>query len=454
MKLLSSASFNHIAYLIQQQNYANIHARLCLELTPEECGLFAGIQIKSNAADWYVEDAGDYKSYGLASQEEKELIASTIERLKASIYDKLAMKMPYVQALFRVPSEEQIFFSRNTGGGVKVVFTQWGFKQIQSSNEVDIIDSLIRQPRSLTQTEVVLHVDYSDGLPASYAPFTFTLFGNTKTIATDGNGDFRVGPLFNGKKFSLANKAGEQFDFEVEKEKKLYKALFNLRTACRITVVSQENEPKAGFLLTVDEVQQTTDKEGVVNKSEIILMPGLTIRVYAEGTPLQTYVLEREPEKNDFVYVVEEKFVSTLEIRVRYEDGEPLSDYPVELTIGQKSIRRHTANDGTLFLNDLVPDIPVRIADANHPSKVDDVVLKRGHNVYELCLPRPEVKMVRIRLLDIKGNPIPSLLAKFRTRKGELTGTTDNEGNIWLPASCFVHKEKVRFSFEITRENR
>lgn len=454
--MLSSASFSHIAYLIPQQNYANIHARLCLELSGTESSLFAGICLKSNAADWYVDDEGEYKSYGGASPEEKELIALTIEQLKASIYDKLAIKMPYVQALFRVPSEEQIFFCRNIGeeGGVKVVLTQWGFKQIQSDKEVDIIDFLLRQPRTLTQTEVVLHIDYSDGLPASYASFSFTLFGHTKTITTDENGDFYVGSLFNGKKFSLSDQAGERFDFEVQKEKNVYKALFTLRTSCQITLVNQENEPKAHFPLFIDDVEQTTDENGIIRKSGFVLTPSLTLRAYAEGGQPQTYSLERAPERNDFVYVVQEKLISTLEIRVCYEDGEPLCDYPVELTIGSERILRHTADDGLLFLSDLVPDTGIQIADAAHPSTAYDFVLQRGHNVYELCLKRPEVKRVRIRLLDIQGDPLPSLCVKFRTRKGEVTGTTDNEGNIWLPASDFKHKEKVRFSFEITPEKR
>lgn len=78
MKILSSESFSHIAYLIQGQNYVNIYAYLCLQLDKQESDLFAKIVLLDNSAQWLA-DEHDYEQYNDATAQEKEEIAFCID---------------------------------------------------------------------------------------------------------------------------------------------------------------------------------------------------------------------------------------------------------------------------------------------------------------------------------------------------------------------------------------
>jgi len=231
MKVISTESFTNVVPLVLQGNsYVNIHGRLRQKLSPEESEMFATIQMENNGAKWLVADNIPLKSYSEADPSEKEEIAIFIEEKKNIILGKLSSEMNYLPKLFQVPSEKEIFWYRGIDNRVHVILAQWGFVLKHKIKDVNVIDFILVQPRPLTQVEVTLHVDYSDGLPASKSSFQLSLLNHTKEITTNDDGDFYVGNLYAGKTFSITDANGEKREFVVEKDVQRYTETFDVRT--------------------------------------------------------------------------------------------------------------------------------------------------------------------------------------------------------------------------------
>lgn len=402
MKILSSESFSHIVYLIQGQNYANIYAHLCLQLDKRESDLFAKIVLLDNSAQWLAEEH-DYQQYTVATAQEKEEIAFYIDNIKESVLQKLANKS-YTNELFRVPSEDHIFWYRDVDGKIRVVLTQWGFSRVNAGRDVDIIDFILNQPRILTQQDVIVHVDYSNGEPANEMPLDLTVFGNTKPVTTDGDGNYSLGKMFGGTSFVIAdNKTNKRVEFVVENSNNVYNAIFDLYTDYSVTVLNQKDEPKRLFDIFINEESFKTNDEGKVVVENIpLLSKDTSIVVVAESVSPSVYKLNRDKVLNDFIYRVPDKPQPT---------PSP-SDDDTSGTIVSDSKKKD---------EDMKPD---------------------------------SEKQVKIHLLDYDGKPLPNLEVSVDTRNGKLTGVTDAEGYVSFPANYFPNKKRVKLHFLVSEEYR
>ena len=166
MQTLSKESFSKIQYVIQGQNYANIYARLVLELPESDSSLFAKILLRGDGAEWVADDDRAYLPFASASPEEKELVAIFLEDKKQAVLKKLH-GLSYSSDLLTIPSTDQIFFCRDELGNLSVKLTQWGFKLPKDKGDIDVISVLIAKERTIVQCPVNVIVRYSDGLPAA-----------------------------------------------------------------------------------------------------------------------------------------------------------------------------------------------------------------------------------------------------------------------------------------------
>lgn len=443
MKTLSKESFSKIQYVIPNQNYANIYARLVLELPPADSALFTKILLRGDGAEWVVEDDKDYRPFASASAEEKELVAICLEERKESVLNKLS-SLSFAKELLTVPSQDQIFFTNDGLGNVSVTLTQWGFREPRSKDDIDVISALIAKPRVLVQSQVNVLVRYSDGLPAGNESFDLQLFGSTIPFKTDEEGRFNLGRLINGKPFTIADHKGNEKSFTVDPAIALYEVEFPLYTSYDIMVNNQEGAPCVNLPLVVDGKPLTTDGEGRIKSGEFELKPGMTVEVAHEETShKEVYTLARDPEENHFKFVYTEKFYSSLDIQVRYPDGEGLPRFLVKVGMDE----HETDEYGHLHLEGLDAETTIRVADAADCVNYVDVELQRGENAVELIVQRPEVKKVRIHLEDRKGNPLQDLPIKLHRKNAEdLEGTTDADGNVFFPAELFEAGQKVQLT--------
>ena len=397
MKELSKQSLAEIRHLIQGQNYANIYARLQQFLPMEAWSLFARVQLIGNSAIWYGEDGVDYHMYSNATAEEKEEIAYCLEKQKEEISHLLEGKMEFVNELFRIPSRDQIFWWRNGDGNISVVLTQWGFCNKAVGDDVDIIDIMVNEPRVLSQTDVTVHVDYSDGLPAGDIDYRLLLFNGSKIKHTDEEGNSHIGQLFHGKPFAVEDpQTGQHVDFLVDRERTVYSTVFDCYTSYRVEVKNQFGESKPEYTISIDGKPVVTDKDGVYMSDKVLLMPEMSVAVKYEEVET-AHSLARDPKENVFV------------IQVTDQVAPP--DNPDN------------------------PVIPPVIPEPEPP-------VAKGQDV-------------SIRLYDYDGTPLPNLPFVLRTSKGErIEGITDSKGCASFPMDRFKNKTRYRIHFTVSREYR
>lgn len=444
MQTLSKESFSKIQYVIQGQNYENIYARLVLELPSADSDLFAKILRRGDGAEWVADDNRRYLPFAQASEEEKNLIADCLEEKKEKVLKQLR-DLSYSADLLTVPSNDQIFYTKDELGNVSVKLTQWGFKLPKNKDDIDVISAIINRPGRPKREDVNVLVNYSDGQPACNEAFNLQLFGSNMptSFKTNDEGQFYVGKILRNKTFTISNGKGNEKTFTVEEGVELYEVEFPLHTSYDITVRNQEGTPCANFNLTVNGQPMSTNEEGKLHFEDILLMPNHTVEATHEETShKETYTLARDPEENHFKFQYSEKFFSSLDVLVRYEDGEGLPHFRLKVGMDE-----HETDDyGRLHLDGLEAETTLRVADATECNNYVDVELQRGDNSTEIVIKRPEVKTMRIHIQDKKGNPVQNQVVKIHCKSGDYEGTTDVDGNLFFPATHFADGEKVKIT--------
>ena len=391
MKEISRQSLMKIHDVIHGQNYVNIKARLNQLLPNEYAKTFAGIKLFSTDGVWYGDDAIVYRSYVEASASDKEEIATWLEECKEVVCATLSTAIPYVHSLFSIPSQEQIFWYRNDEGNIRVTLAQWGFENKSNGPKIDVITMLLLAPRTLTQQDVTIHIDYSDGSIASNIPFILHLFNNTKNIETDGEGNFHLGKLFLNKTFVIENiDATNHYDFTIVKDGN-YSAVFDWFTRYTIIVEDQKGERIPDFEMMVDGVAVKTNEEGRF-EAELKLLPNTIVNVEANETR-SSFIVQKESENNVF------------KITIKREEPQP---------------------------SVVSPNPPVTPIS-----------------------PAPLVpEYIKVTLLDYDGQPLPNLPFVINKKKKRISAQTDENGVAQIDKAQFIQNNKYHIRFMITSSYR
>lgn len=455
MKILSSASFSKISPLINNENYSSVYTRLKLKLTPDEIGMFAIPDFPiANSGSWQADVNALLKTYRDASSVEKEEIATYIEEKKMSIMPKMK-GMPYANVLFRVPDEGQIFWYRDNVGEMKVILAQWGFAPVANGRDVDLIEVILNLPRPLTQMAVKLYAMYSDGEPARNCSFEMTIFNHNMAFKTNEEGFYSVGKMYVGKKFSVKDDKGDQFDFVVTPGQSDYYATFDIETDCTIRVINQFDEPVSNYALNVDGNSYSTDDTGVVEVKGLVLTKDKKIRVMGTGGVSQEYALERDAEQNKFEYRIKVEVMSAYTIKVIDQHNHVKPEY--SLVIDGRT--ETTDATGMIRVDNIVwtEGLGISVSSAEGVVTNYDIAKDPQDNnfVYHITIVPPVERKVRIKVLDYDGSILPGIEVFVDTKKhGTISAFTNEEGYATFKADEFEDKEKAKVHFLVSKEYR
>lgn len=393
MKELSRQSLTSIHDVIHGQNYVNIKARLNQLLPLEYANVFSNIKLFGQSGVWCGDDNISYLNYETATSDEKEEMAIWLEECKTYVCKSLEVAMPYVNSLFIIPSQEQIFWYRNEKDEIRVTLTQWGFENKSFGSKVDVIGMLIQAPRKLIQQEVTVHIDYSDGHAASSIPFILNSFNNERQVETDDKGDFYLGKIFAGKLFSVESvDRNIHYDFTVAPET-IYHVVFDYFANYTISIETPSGEREPDFPLVVNGKQVQTDDNGVYS-GDAKLLPDTYIDVEVDNVHY-SFELERDAEQNHFV--------------VKINKEEPVPSTPLQ-----------------------PPTPPQPIAPPLPPSS-------------------PVEEFVTITLLDYDGKPLPNLSFQITSSKGSaIEAQTNSEGIAKINKIKLSPKDKYKIGFVVS----
>ncbi|MCM1520075.1 MAG: hypothetical protein NC098_04760 [Lachnoclostridium sp.] len=330
MRLLSEESFSRIEPLIAD-DYKRTRSRLALLLSPQDCEVFAQVDLLPNRGKWVADVPGQLMPYSEASAAEREQIAAYLEDKKRAIAAAIGDKVPYVNDLFRIPDENQIFWFKDSTGNVRVVLSQWGFRRINAPGDVDVIEFLISQPRTMSICEVVAKGVYSDGQPYACQPITLSIFGNTSEVKTATDGTYFIGKVPMNKEFSITAD-GQIYDFVTSADRESYDFIVNRYTGWSVRVVGQKGESVANYPVKINGRDCMTDADGIIAADNVMMTGDDRLQVEAEyGEPME-YTLSPVRENNDFEYRVT--------LPVKEEVKPPLPPVPPEPPV-KKPVRVH-----------------------------------------------------------------------------------------------------------------
>lgn len=333
MKEISSYPIKELQRVIPSENYANIKARLD-QLRPELSSMFASFKMDGDEGIWYGEDNTTYRRFEEASDIQKEGIAAQLEIARQFLCDNPPEKMEnFVESLFYIPSESQIFWLVDSGGNLSVTLAQWGFLNRDEDSCEDIIQVLIDKDRPLTQVPVTLKFIYSNLEPATNYDFNLHIFNNEKVCKTNEDGKYHVGTLFAGKKITVSTIDGKQSqEFFVEKGKEFITTI-NLNIVYSIIVKNQHGDLKQNYPLEVDAHEVKTDVSGVYHGTAI-LVPDGQITALISNKEVFTFKLSANPSNNKFLIEIHEnaeKNPDFFRIRLLDYDGKALIKMPFKI---------------------------------------------------------------------------------------------------------------------------
>lgn len=354
-----------------------------------------------------------------------------------------------VDALCCYPDESFLYLAQD---GSHVVIAGWGFSNYKKQPPQTLIDDLSRDKAHRVRIGFI-----NKGQLVPHRNFVTKHSLSTNNRETGDDGFFLVGEkikpgtkiavtdVLTGKNAVIVvNDTQEDYTIDVTVEERPVQR----KTYYDIKVVNQDELPSPHYELKINDRLYTTDSRGIVEFHDVVVdEANNTVHVSDIDGNSETYHLLPDIAQHHFVFKHEEKFISSLRIKVQYEDGEPVEGCPLDIIVGDTTLKRTTNADGLVDLEQMEPDSLVHIESMGEISGSADVTLKRGSNEVVITLKPLAPKMVRIGIADYEKHPIPYLAVKVKTPLGEYDMTTDDQGNVWLPATNFVHRKKVQISF-------
>lgn len=386
MRVLSKESFGSLHQLLA--NYGNLYSMISTRLPKETAACFAKYTMLTSQGygQWSIacEGEDEYQPVTKANPGQRFAAREAMKRLEAEIKNANIVSDP--DKLLTVPDESCIFFRQDASGKVDIVLTQWGFRKVGASGSVNEVSiSMGDAGDNSDYADVNVHIQWSDETPLAQTKCAVSVYGATVDKMTDDNGDLHLGSVANGERITVEADGQKIVPMVVDIHRSDYTIVYPYYVHAIITVVNDDNEPQETFI-NVNGEPKATDSGGSVAMKDIVLEKDGALIVDYQGKGSQKFPLNRDSERNRFVYVLpqEEKIVP-----------------PV------------------------VPD------DSNEKEEEIDKEI-------------PNELKVKIRLLDKKGNPLPYARVRVDLKRGFEETVTDGEGCVFIEHKAFTHGEKVK----------
>jgi hypothetical protein len=464
MKILSRNINTEVQYLLGN-NYEGIHARLLEILSPEEARLFARPQNRRASGQhfWYAEEDRTYRSYTLASEEQKNEISDQLHLLAEKIKPKLLQDPDLahqIEEIFRFPDEAKVFFYESDQGEVVPIITQWGCKPALGGGDSNPFIKIVERPRD-DHTRITLNARYSYG--AQYAKKNI-LFAykdrKPKELYTDEEGRVYLGYIKQGEHFAVTD--GDDMDltraqtFTCQSEETL-EAIFPYYLDLQVQVVNQRQEPQAQKEIWVthqgNKSLHTTDEQGQFKVERLLLTEdSLLLQSKDDEAIQQSY--ELSPESESLTFVLQERFYGEVELLVRNDQDEAIPNYGLNLQIDGKTQQVSSSETGSIKLGKIPAEVDIRVQEAPPEVNAQSFQVAEGKNQFIVRVNPPLPAQVAFFLLDHEDKAIPNTDFELKGRQEPIQLTADETGKALLTEPPFDDKEKIKASIFLKREGK
>lgn len=457
MKPLLKRNLNsEIDFLLQGSLYESLYAKIQEVLNAEEASVFCQIERKRNECLWYGEESWNYRPLSGLSEEEKFNLSDILAEKKAEVLPKLKTNkvlFPHAEALFSIPSEEDIYQVQKPDGTVGVALSRWAIKLTLSSENADPIIKLINIPKP-DHYPVSVAIRYSDGAPFASEPFFFYYQDNSaKRLKTNEKGHFQLGQLKEGRPFVIRQlkEDSEEQRFIVDKEQSVYPVIFPRYIDFSVLVINQEGTPMVNqeihLIKSGEERVYRTGEDGEF-LVESVLLDNERIELTTFGGDFsQTYPLNIETEQ--LVFRLEEKMFGELTLLVKDQHDKPYGNYLVKVEEDEDTSDYRTNKEGRVELGAVEYKKELSFVDGKDPDNKIDYTVQKGAQEVVLRVDRPVIPPVKVRLLNHKKEPIPAVPLDLRIGESVYQRKTNEEGVSFWDKKIFTDQEKVKLGIRL-----
>ncbi len=384
MRIISQESFDNIQPLITE-NYANIHSRMALTLSPLTAATFAKYtQFTSrNEGQWSIDCEGedDFVALTQADSATRDLVALRLQAVNAELKEK---GFRATEKLLTVPTDACIFYRRNGAvGAVDVVLGQWGFKKTRSKEGASRIEILLSRAAAISSANVDLLLRWSDGEPIASQEVYVDIFGNSMPMTSDEQGRIHLGAVATGNspvvELADGSKRRAVVTIAPDSSDTTYDVVFPRLTSAHVTCVDTDGNPVPSVPLLINGATMVGSESGEYDLQGITLTPKLELSVAYDEHSEQRYALQSDETLNRFTYT----------LPAAGKEQPPVATPPTDVAA-------------------------------------------------------PDGLTVSIRVLDKLGGVMPYVSVEVKLESGVRTATTDSAGLIRLPRALFTPGEKAK----------
>lgn len=460
MKYISETRNKDINFLIQSMNYTQLHNKLGTILSKEEIRLLAKPDISPDTTAWFAEAGTGAKivDHSNLTDAQKDELADIIEQLREQILFKLNNNKDFSQiakVLFSLPQENDIkcIIEENK---IVPVFTQWACNSNLVRSSIDPLSTLLGRPRVNTD-DVTIRFNYHTGEPAINKTVYF-FYNEKESEETTGDeglyhrGRCRIGSSFTVYCVSDGKKKYQQH-FTVVKGGE-YRAVFPLLTSATVKIIDQHEAILVGeTIYTIQENGTCTyvsDENGIVILENIIVGVVLVLKDTSSNPIIQQQIPERNG--NEFIFKLERKYTGQCRIRVVNEMDQPLPGVSLLTEQSGKHAEYISDESGIINAGEIAAGSQLKVINKLNLENFTMFVVKKGFNDFIFRLVQLPEKMVTVRFIDAKKNPLVNTKVDFSFGSTILTLESDINGVCQLPFKELTDKETIKTFIHLSRK--
>ena len=418
----------------------------------EDIKSFPPCNIGNGFFQWDV--SNNLTAYSELTTEQQQEVSNQVNALVSRLTQQIG-KEEIARCLTCIPSDKFLYAKLDNCKVDYIVLAAWGFKSLGK------VDNSIIEGRFSVDKKHPVNIAFVDhNQPIPHRNFVIKHELNDTIAKTDQDGFFCFGKAIRPTTMLrvVDTVTGKPFEVVVDEKEQNYlldvteaEDAKQLHTDYTIRVVNQEGTPTPHYKLIIQgEANETDDNATICKKNHVYTRLQTVVKVSDLLGNTQEYRLSEDPKLNNFVFQWTEVFHSSLLIKVRYDDGIAVPNKAIYIRTTSDTRSGLTDVNGNWKLDNLKPEEQIEASCSDNFQQSQSVTLERGSNELTITInrePKPEPQLVRISIADIDGTPIPELTVSVITCKGTISAVTNNDGNIWIPADNFEHREKVRVKF-------
>lgn len=434
---------------------AQANARI-KEYLEEDSVYFAPISTTTNGYIWTSTES-EWTPLASADSIQRGKIDAELSSLRNRVREKLSTRSKLAEEILSLPSDDgKYIFFKDEVNGIRILIAGWGFSNAR--RKVVMPRKEVKEKTNLISVKVGFEID---GKIQPFHKFLLTTHGGSqKECCTEQDGYLSLGEQKKGTMIQVQDvDSAKSFTFEIEEGRSEYVLDVTRFTNVVISAV-KDKSPLPNETIVVKycgaEHVLTTDNNGQAKLSVVYIATG-TISALCNNNEITTNCEYPNTNINfDFVSPAPKekevipppiKLTYGLKVRCINQHGSTLPNYPLTITINEKTEDLVTSVDGTISIDNLMAGTYVMVKDGYTDENPVAHTIVCGENLLDYIVKESKEEIVNnLQIIGINGQPVCNQKIMLIQDGKSLVLRLDDSGNTQFPANKFENNKDITVS--------